>query len=329
MFRIQRRAVAFLVGSATLVAAPATLAAPSVSPITQFPKRGPIAARNTVVAVTQLDGDSATMLVGKGGNIPIARAAIKSLPAWGQPHIGTDANRKPVVIYPHCTDDTDVKTCDLRVYDVLSGQDAAVTGVNKPGIGETEGSMDRGAVAFTRWTAKWQPNIATETAGGGLGSRTTLAYRAVGKTARVLTTEGGEQITLDRGRVVQVRDTEVGYGICGYPTVEIVRTDGGKRRTLKSHGCGLNSQTILSPVFVGAYVMWGVRTIDEMLVERVSPAGGKVETAKVPGGFSTIVPTARSGAKLIDGPWLSQPGSQEEKDGGPWELKYVIGLSFP
>ncbi len=325
MSRFPRPAVAGLLLAASLVPAAPAAGAGKVTKLTELEVRGQISARGAVVALTQVHGDASTLWVGKSGKLPKPVTIARAIPDWGQPHVGTSAKRRPVVIYPSCTDRAVVATCDLRVYDVLSNTDAEVSGVNTPGVGETEGSMDRGAIAFTRWTAAQDPSPLGE---GGFGAETTtLAYRAFGATARILTTNGGQQINLNRGRVAQVRDTESTYGICGRPAVEVVRVDGHATKTLVTHGCGLEAQTIVSPTFIGDDVLWGFRTYSGGKIERADAHGGKVSTATVKGGFATVSPTARTGAKLITGDYITDPDSPEAAD-TKWALKQVVSLDF-
>ncbi len=330
MSRTLRPVVAAITaGLAAGFTVPAASAAPAAKPATlaKLDVRGQISARGSVVALTQVHGNAATLWVGSGGKLPAPVNIATAVPAWGQPRIGTDAGRRPVVVYPSCTDRAIVATCDLRVYDIAAGTDAEVPGINLPGVGETEGSMDRGAIAFTRWSSPLDPSALAE---GGYGSAaTTLAYRPFGEPVQVLTTSGGQQLNLNRGRIVQVRDTDPGFGICGRPAVEIVRVDGHARKTLGAHGCGMSGQTIVAPTFIDDTVVWGLRSFDGSYLERTSAAGGApVQQAKIRGGFAALAPTSRSSAKFVYGPYLSEPGSADEAAGSGWELRHAKRLVF-
>lgn len=313
-----------LAGSAALLGAVGATAAPAFTTLDPLPARGQIAARNTVTVLTQTNASGgAAVWVGKGGNLPEPVPAITGVPAWAQPHIGTDEARKPVVIYPSCTDTAQVDTCDLKQYAVLTGKISAVAGVNTSGTGETEGAIDRGAVVAARWTAKDEPVSA---AFGGQGKTpTTLVYRAAGKTARVLTTKGGQQIALDRGRVAFVREGDATAGTCGLSLLQVIRVAGGPAKTLARHTCGLDMQAVTLPTFVGNEVVYGLRGLEGQTVHRISARGGRNESAKVKVAFSQFAATSRSGGKYVDGLWYSEPDPELVDQ---WSLGFVIGLPF-
>lgn len=314
-----------LATTACAATVPAAVAAPAFTTLDPLAARGQIAARGTVTAVTQIAKDhSAALWVGKGGNLPEPVAATTGVPDWAQPHVGTDAARKPVVIYPSCKDVAITTTCDLKLLEVLTGKVKAVPGVNSS-TGEVEGVIDRGAVVAARWTDEEDPVAGVQ---GGYGkTTTTLVYRAVGKPARVLTTRGGQQLALDRGRVLFVRDGQPTDGVCGRPELQLQRVSGGAARTVAHHTCGMNGQTIQSPTFVGSEIVYGLRSYDEHLFIRVPAAGGRAEAAKVKGGFASLAPTSRSGGLFVDGDWITDPSSPEGDD-AKWSLRKVIGLSF-
>lgn len=315
---------ATLATSTALLGAASAAAAPSFTPLMPLPERGQIAARNNVTVLTSTARDLKTAVwVGTGGNLPVAIPSITGVPDWAQPHIGTDAARKPVVIYPSCADTADVRTCDLKQYAVLTGKVTTVPGVNTSGAGETEGAIDRGAVVVARWTSKDDPVGA---AFGGQGkATTTLVYRAARTPARVLTTKGGQQLALDRGRVLFVRDGDPTAGTCGRSQLQILRVSGGSAKTLAQHTCGMDIQAVTLPTFIGNQVMYGVRGLEGQTVHRISTTGARKETATSKVAFSQFAATARSGGKYTEGLWYSErePGAADE-----WSLGLVIGLPF-
>ena len=317
-------ASASLATSAALLGAAGATSAPAFTTLDPLPQRGQIAARNTVTAYTQIAADgSATLFVGKGGNLPERVPGATGVPAWAQPHIGTDASRKPVVLYPSCSDVFLVETCDLKQYEVLTGKISTVAGVNTSGAGETEGAIDRGAVIATRWTSKEDPVPASQ---GGQGKTpTTLVYRAAGKTAKVLTTKGGQQVALDRGRVAFVREGNPTDGTCGLSLLQVLRVSGGAPKTLARHTCGLAMQAVTLPTFVGDQVVYGLRGLEGQTVHRIPVAGGRNESAKSKVAFSQFAATSRSGGKYTEGLWYSEPVPGEAEE---WSLGLVIGLPF-
>lgn len=317
-------ATATLAASAAVLGVASASAAPTFTSLTPLPERGQIAARNTVTVVTSTARDLRTEVwIGKGGNLPEVVRSITGVPDWAQPHVGTDAARKPVVIYPACADTARVDTCDLKQYEVLTGKISTVPGVNRSNAGEVEGTIDRGAVVAARWTSKDDPVGA---AFGGQGkTRTTLVYKAAGSAARVLTTNGGQQLALDRGRVLFVREGNATDGTCGRSQLQILRVSGGAARTLAQHVCGLAMQAITLPTFIGDQIVYGLRGLEVQTVHRIAATGQRRETAKSKVAFSQFAATARSGGKYTEGLWYSE---REPGEADPWSLGLVTGLPF-
>lgn len=316
-----------LATSAAIVGAAGALAAPAFTTLDPLPARGQIAVRGNTTVLTQINvgKGSADVWVGKGGNLPERVTAITGVPEWAQPHVGTDAARKPVVIYPSCADVFHTDTCDLKQYDVLSGKISTVPGVNRSSTGETEGVSDRGAVVATRWTSKEDPVPA---AVGGQGKTpTTILYRAAdAASARVLTTKGGQQLALDRGRVAFVREGNATDGTCGLSLVQVIRISGGTAKTLAKHTCGMDMQAVTLPTFVGNELVYGLRGLEGQTVHRISVASGRKASAKSKVAFSQFAATSRSGGVYTQGEWYSKPEAGSADD--QWSYGKAIGLAF-
>lgn len=320
-----------LATSAALLGAAGATAAPAFSTATQLDHRGQIAVRGNTTVLTQIAAassaqrGSADVWIGKGGNLPERVAAITGVPEWAQPHVGTDAARNPVVVYPSCSDVADVKTCDLKQYEVPSGKISTVPGVNTSSAGETEGASDRGAVVAVRWTSATDPVAAS--LGGQGKTPATLVYRAAGaSSARALTTKGGQQVALDRGRVAFVREGNATGGTCGLSLVQVIRVSGGPVKTLAKHTCGMGMQAVTLPTFVGSELVYGLRGLEGQTLHRIPVNGGRNASAKVKVAFAQFAATSRTGGYYTDGLWFSEPepGSTDDQ----WSYGKAIGLSF-
>lgn len=236
--------------AAALALAPPAAATPTVTPLATFPATGKLTAAGDVVALTQRDAaGGAALLVGVAGAAPTLVTAAGTLPAWAQPHLGTNSAGAAVVIYPRCATAA-VSSCDLHSYEVRARRTRRLGGgVRTTTVGETEGVMARGALAFTRWLAASPPTL------GAGAVRTRLMYRPVGGPVREVTTRGGQQLALWGDWIAQVRDTDPSRGECGQPTVELVSTR-GRRRTVRSYGCGIENFGPLGLRFHRGHLLW-------------------------------------------------------------------------
>lgn len=235
--------------------APAVGAAPVVQPLGTYGEQAHVAARGSSTALAILDPSRqfATLLFSADG-IPVPAPGAGQLPIWAQPSIGTDASGSRVVIYPRCAT-TDVSSCDLYRYDPASATERPVAGVNRSGVGEVDGAMDRGAVAFNRWT-----DATTSPAMSFPAQTTRLYYQSHSHRPRLISKRGGRQLALQGMWIAQVRDTaketdpEIGSS-CGIFSVELVRLS-GKRRTVRKSLCGESGQAPRNPAFAGAFLVW-------------------------------------------------------------------------
>jgi hypothetical protein len=290
------------------------------------PQRGQIAQHGGLVAVTQLEGDgTATLAIGSRLAPPRA-IETRRLPAWGQPHVGTSEIGSTVIVYPHCHDVSRPSTCNLWAFDVTFGKDAALTGeAARRGTGEIEGDMDRGALAFTRWTApKAKPG--TLSLGGKGDANTQLFIQPFGQPARPLSPPGGQQIDLDRGRVAQVRDRDPAPG-CDAPVLEVVTVATGKVATIAHHGCRHARHTYLAPTLFGTQVVWGLRTPTTSVLERHPARGGAGRGAEVV-PFAVIAPAGPDSAYELRGDTAPALGSEPARLRTAWTFALSEGLAM-
>lgn len=326
----------FYVAACVALAASAVVCAPAGAAVERqklqsLTAGGQLAAAGEYVAVTQTEGftDSARLLVGKPGALQDTGA--KGVPAWAIPHFGTDEQQIPVLVYPSCTDVAKVSTCGLRVnyYSQASRGDESFphVAVNRPGTGEIEGVLDRGALVFTRWTDRRQP-VATSQ-GGFTRARTSLHYLAVGKSPVVLTKDGGQQLALDRGRVLQIRGVAATIGECATESrVDLIRVATKMRTVIAKQGCGEDFQTLLSPVFASGRVAFVMRAASGSFLRSVTTTGGDPRFAPVPGGLKAgaIIPTGVASALLVHGNYFGGLDPEDPQAGAPWSLQRVTGL---
>lgn len=288
-----------------------------------LPARGQIAQGNGLVVVTQLTGDGTATLAIGGKNGAPRPIHTRPLPEWGQPHVGTSELGTTVIVYPSCAAPTSVRSCNLRLFDVTFGTDTPLAGAaSARGKGEIEGDMDRGALAFVRWTASGA-DPGTLALGGTADAATQLYYQPFGKAARRLAPVGGQQIDLDRGRVAQVLDTDPSAA-CDAPAVQVV----GVRQTVRvltQRPCDGAGAQLLAPTFFGRQVVWGLRTPGTSLVQRAPSAGGRIlQASTVP--FAMLAPSGPRSAFQLRADVTPALGSDPTRLISPWEFALSEGL---
>lgn len=319
----RRRLAALAVLLAAALPAAAAARGATTTVIGTLAARGQIAQHDGLVVVTQL-GDDGKATLAIGGKYGAPRAIhTHTLPAWGQPHVGTSEIGTTVIVYPHCWRAA-ITTCNLFAFDVTTGTDAELTGeASRRGTGEIEGDMDRGALAIVRWAAGAQ--VPTAAAIGGRPERTTtLVYQPFGKPARVLPEPGGQQIDLDRGRIAQVRDEDSTFGTCGKPAVEVVDTRGGSR-SIARRGCGEGGQMYFAPTLTRTNVVWGLRTNAASWLQRASIRGGHVAQAPtVP--FALVAPWGDDDAFQLRGDVTPALGNDPARLTSAWTFALSEGL---
>lgn len=309
--------------AAPAAAPAATAARTTTTVIGTLPARGQIAQAGGLVVVTQLTGEgTATMAIGGKNGMP-RPIHTRPLPEWGQPHVGTSELGTTVIVYPSCAAPTSVRSCNLRVFDVTFGTDAPLEGAAATrGKGEIEGDMDRGALAFVRWTASGA-DPGTLALGGTADATTQLYYQPFGKPAQRLAPVGGQQIDLDRGRVAQVVDTDPSAA-CDAPAVQVV-SPRQTVRVLTRRPCDGTGAQLLAPTFFGRQVVWGSRTATGSLVQRAPSGGGRiVQASTVP--FAMLAPSGPRSAFQLRADVTPALGSDPTRLISPWEFALSEGL---
>ncbi len=245
-----------LAAAAAWTGAPATAAPAKKNPagkvVGSFPADASAvsAGRGWVAVAVGADDDDRTLYVGHPGALGPAKG-VGPLPSWALPHIGIDSSQKTSVFYPRCASDQ-ASSCDLYRYDVLTGVERPLTQANSKGA-ELEAAMDHGRLVFSRL----QPGKSS------VNDARTLYYRAAkAKRAKKLTAKGGAGLAIQGTRVAQIRDADPTYGVCGYPTVEVIDAGTNKVTEIDHTGCGMNGQRFLSPAFIGNAVTWAYNSID-------------------------------------------------------------------
>ncbi len=290
-----------------------------------------LAASGSIVAVAEVTGTSAQLLLGSGG-IPQPVTGTGPLPAWAQPSLGTNASGRAVVVYPRCGDPADVASCDLYSYELAAKRERQLPGLNARGAGEVDGAMTRGAVAFNRWqggTALPRRRLADET--------TRLMYRPVGGPTRLVTRRGGRQLAL-RGRwIAQVRNlVPFSAGECGRPAVELISL-GGQRRIARAGICGEQGRVPSWPRFAGADLVWAESWGDEPgHVYRYGQRARRLFRARTSVAFSTLALSSADAGWAIQQRYLPlqlSPGSPPPSAPMPvawvYDLVRVTGLPTP
>jgi hypothetical protein len=312
-----------LVAGGSAIAHAKVAARTTTTVIGTLPARGQIAQGNGLVVVTQLTGEgTATLAIGGKNGLP-RPIHTRPLPAWGQPHVGTSELGTTVIVYPSCASPTSVRSCNLRSFDVTFGTDTALEGAAAArGKGEIEGDMDRGALAFVRWTASGSDPGALAL-GGTADTTTQLYYQPFGKPARRLAPLGGQQLDLDRGRIAQVVDTDPS-ATCDAPAVQVV-TIRNTVRVLTQRPCSEPGTQLLAPTFFARQVVWGLRSTAGSLVQRAPSSGGRiVQAATVP--FAMLAPSGPRSAFQLRADVTPALGSDPTRLISPWEFALSEGL---
>lgn len=308
-------AVSVLVGVATTyLGATSVVAAPATTPIMALGDVAAVSARGDVIAVTQHDVSSARLFVGVGVAAPSLVPEVGSLPRWAHPHVGTDSQGRTVVVYPRCSD-ASVSSCDLWQYRVDRRTAVRLSGVNSATKGETEGAMDHGALAYTRWTAETAPPL-----GNGV-TPTTLMYKPAGRSTRVVTKRGGQQLALSGDLIAQARLRNPNYGECGTRAVETITTT-GHRHTVRTYICGLDGHTPLGLAFVDGRLLWAMHGFDQGHYAQYVVATGKTYYENVSTEWLYgYAPVRTDGGPIVEGyaPALPQD----------WQLGQIAGLTYP
>lgn len=203
---------------------------------------------------------------------------LAGVPTWAQPHLGTDAAGRAVAVYPRCASDA-INSCDLYAWDVVANVERPIDEVNRSSVGELEGTMQHGAVA-------WTVAPAGETAGATAApdAERTLRYRSTSGPSRTITTKGGRQLALRSGEIAQTvlnADQESSR-------VELVRVRDRSRRTLVQVSGGAGPRWPVGLRFFGAELRFAVASFESARLYRV-PLSKPSTARSVPadGGLSS------------------------------------------
>jgi hypothetical protein len=79
---------------------------------------------------------------------------------------------------------------------------------------------------------------------------------------------------------VLVRDTDPSYGVCGRPSVQLLRLD-GTRRLLRGYRCGMDAHRPVSPTFLGDRIVWAMLSVSEVVFSQWNARVEKVATQRV------------------------------------------------
>ncbi len=175
-------------------------AAPTLGVLPQIDALG-----SQVIAIAPAEGLTAeSSLTASSGNLWFSRLddrptklQLAGVPAWAQPHLGTDAAGRAVAIYPRCAG-TARSSCDLYAWDVAANTERPLTEANRRDAGELEGTMAGGALA---WTVA--PADEAATAADTPDAERTLMYRPAGGAPKLASNVGGRRLALRSGQIAQ------------------------------------------------------------------------------------------------------------------------------
>lgn len=187
------------------------------------------------------------------------------VPVWAQPHLGTAANGHRVAVYPRCASDA-VASCDLYAWDLDASAERPLTEINGASTGELEGTMQRGAIA---WTVA--PTGATGGATAGPKPQRTLMYRPARGATKKVSARGGEQLAFRGAQIAQVvpgADEESAR-------VELVRVKTGRRAALVTYSFGAAGHWAVGLRFFGADLRFALASQDSAKLYRVPLAHPK------------------------------------------------------
>lgn len=232
---------------------------------------------------TALTPGAASLWVWREGELP-SGPVVTGLPVWAVPHLGTDAAGRRVVVYPRCSADR-ASACNLYAYDLESRTEQALSTVNASAAGELEGTMQGGAIAFTRS----RPADAAAPIAEGAEPGRALLYRSVGGSTRRVSRRGGTSLALRGDRIAQnVILTDDGE----FKQVELIRIGSRAVPLLKYHnGAGSRNATALR--FTGPWLRFALGSLDGAHAMRASVARpGRHTSAPLRAAFSFAFATS-------------------------------------
>ncbi len=325
---LPRRATAVLVAALSLIIAGTPAAAAQTTEafttvIGTLPARGQIAQHAGLVIVTEMRGDGKANLT-LGGRVAAPQPIhTHTLPAWGQPHVGTSALGTTVVVYPHCSQIKRLTTCNLWAFDVTFGTDTQLTGsAAASGTGELEGDMDRGALAFTAGPAG-RPSRTRSRRAATATSRRRCSTSRTG--SRSHAARNGRDP--DRPRPRPDRPGARHRRPPGVPRalIEIISTKGSVD-TVARQGCR-DRGVLLAPTLFRTEIVWGLRTTAASTLRRRAIHGGRTQSAPT-SPFAVVAPTDDASAFQLRGDVAPSLGSDPTRLTSTWSFVLSEHLPF-
>lgn len=245
---------------------------PTTVAIAEYAKGAQLSAQGRTVAIAVQTGSGAELRVGTGVQTPTRAVGAGPLPAWAQPHVGTDAAGTVVITYPRCSTDY-VSSCDLYVWTAKAKKAIRLTAISDPKRGETEGVLDRGNLALVREKAAILATLES-VAVGREPYRTDIYYKPTGGALKRVTASGGRKIALRGSWIADVRDTTPAGSDdheCGQTTIGLLSL-GGTRRDVRLANCGDTGRQFSGPAFSGNALLFGeVQTTGKGVAYRYDP----------------------------------------------------------
>lgn len=267
-------AVAFLMSPSPLTdAAAATtpskktttkkVAPPVTTAIAEFAKGAKLSARGRTVAVAvQTSSTAAELRVSTGTAVPVKAVGAGPLPAWAQPHVGTDATGSTVITYPRCSTEY-VVSCDIYVWSSKLKKSIKLAAISDPKRGESEGVMERGNIAIVREKSGILATLES-VAIGKEPYRTDIFYKPTTGNLKRVTSSGGRNIALSGDWIADLRDTTPSGSDdheCGVASVGLL-TVSGTRRDVRDITCGDAGRQPAGPAFSGNTLLFGEALLD-------------------------------------------------------------------
>lgn len=181
------------------------------------------------------------------------------VPVWAQPHLGTAADGHVVAVYPRCATEA-ITSCDLYAWDIDANAERPLNEVNSAAAGELEGTMQRGAIAWTVAPAGGAGSATT-----GLTSQRTLMHRSAAGAVKTVSARGGEELALRGTQIAQVvprADRESAR-------VELVQVKTGKRTPLVTYAFGAAGHWAVGLRFFGNELRFALASQDTAKLYRV------------------------------------------------------------
>jgi hypothetical protein len=295
-------------------------AKPTTVTIADYAKGAQLSAQGRTVAIAVQTGSGAELRVGTGVKTPTRAVGAGPLPAWAQPHVGTDAAGTVVITYPRCSTDA-VRSCDLYVWTAKAKKAIRLTAISDPKRGETEGVLDRGNLALVREKAAILSTL-DSVAVGREPYRTDIYYKPMGGALKRVTASGGRKIALRGNWIADVRDTTPAGSDdheCGQTTIGLLSLT-GTRRDVRLANCGDTGRQFSGPAFSGTALLFGeVQTTGQGVAFRYDPTTQVTTKASIRRHLEHWAPVNAGtgyalGTTADDGICGEEPDAEEDVD---------------